>query len=380
MRVLRRGRRAHRGRRSVRRRGRSRVVHRAARRHRDDAGAGDGARAAGRAGLDARRARVAAAHAARGRTPIADRRLGGRAARRGLRGAVSRPDGRDRARAADRRSTPAAVARRAGARRLDATTARASSATARSATATSSRRPAPAGGARDRAAAAGAASSARSRPRSRTAPSSRTPSSRSTSARPDVELARDRREAAHELTPGRTRMRDAARATRTSTRSSALEAASFTNPWTREMLARELSNSDVTRVYVLRDAGPAGCSAFCACWVIFDELHINTLAVAADRRRRGTGDAAARRRVRRGRRRGRAPGDARGARVEHAALWPLRTARLSRSRPSGPRYYTPPEEDALILWRDNLPARLDTSSLKGVTACGTLRHMNVLRG
>ena len=32
----------------------------------------------------------------------------------------------------------------------------------------------------------------------------------------------------------------------------ALEADSFTNPWTRDMLARELERSDVTRVYVLR--------------------------------------------------------------------------------------------------------------------------------
>jgi ribosomal-protein-alanine N-acetyltransferase len=66
----------------------------------------------------------------------------------------------------------------------------------------------------------------------------------------------------------------------------ALEAASFTNPWTREMLERELRQSNVARVYVLRAAGHR-VAAFCACWVVHDELHINTIAVHADLRRQG---------------------------------------------------------------------------------------------
>jgi [ribosomal protein S18]-alanine N-acetyltransferase len=66
----------------------------------------------------------------------------------------------------------------------------------------------------------------------------------------------------------------------------ALESECFTNPWTREMLARELERSDVTRVYVLR-LPARRVAAFCACWVIHDELHINTVAVAHDVRRRG---------------------------------------------------------------------------------------------
>ena len=38
----------------------------------------------------------------------------------------------------------------------------------------------------------------------------------------------------------------------------ALEAESFTNPWSRDTLVWELRNSDVTRVYVLRDDGGPG--------------------------------------------------------------------------------------------------------------------------
>src|SRR5258708_18229287 len=65
-----------------------------------------------------------------------------------------------------------------------------------------------------------------------------------------------------------------------------LEAASFTNPWSRETIVWELRNSDVTRVYLLRDDHEQ-VLAFCVCWLIFDELHINTLAVAPAARRTG---------------------------------------------------------------------------------------------
>src|SRR4051812_4323099 len=70
----------------------------------------------------------------------------------------------------------------------------------------------------------------------------------------------------------------------------ALEAASFTNPWTREMLARELEPPTAARVYVLR-LPEARVAAFCSCWVIGDELHINTIAVDPARRRHGLGRA-----------------------------------------------------------------------------------------
>lgn len=66
----------------------------------------------------------------------------------------------------------------------------------------------------------------------------------------------------------------------------ALEAATFTNPWTREMLERELRQSDVARVYVARLQGHP-VAAFCACWLVYDELHINTIAVDSAVRRQG---------------------------------------------------------------------------------------------
>ena len=64
-----------------------------------------------------------------------------------------------------------------------------------------------------------------------------------------------------------------------------LESESFSNPWSPEALAAML-RSTITRLYVARQ-GDHGIVAFCACWVVGDELHINTVAVARPHRRRG---------------------------------------------------------------------------------------------
>ena len=65
----------------------------------------------------------------------------------------------------------------------------------------------------------------------------------------------------------------------------ALEGESFSNPWTAVALA-DMLTSPVTRLYVARqpDRRVIG---FCACWLIEDELHINTVAVQPTVRRRG---------------------------------------------------------------------------------------------
>jgi [ribosomal protein S18]-alanine N-acetyltransferase len=132
----------------------------------------------------------------------------------------------------------------------------------------------------------------------------------------------------------------------------ALETESFTNPWSRETLEWELRNSDVTRIYVLRlDEGPI--AAFCVCWIIFNELHINTIAVAPAERRRGLAtalmkhvmaEAAARHATR-------ATLEVRASNTTALKLYEGLGFRVTARRP---RYYTLPEEDALILWRDGL--------------------------
>ncbi len=131
-----------------------------------------------------------------------------------------------------------------------------------------------------------------------------------------------------------------------------LEADSFTNPWSRETLVWELRNSDVTRVYLLRD-DQEKVLAFCLCWLIFDELHINTLAVAPSARRTGLATFLLRQVM--------AEAVAGGAlkatlevRASNTAALALYTGLGFHVEATRPRYYTQPEEDALILWRESL--------------------------
>ena len=130
----------------------------------------------------------------------------------------------------------------------------------------------------------------------------------------------------------------------------ALELESFTNPWTRETLVWELTNSDVTRVYLLRDIEDRAV-AFCISWVIFDELHINTLAVSPAYRRKGLATRllhgvmaeAAKEGARR------ATLEVRESNTAALALYAkLGFAVTARRR----GYYANPLEDALILWRE----------------------------
>jgi ribosomal-protein-alanine N-acetyltransferase len=133
----------------------------------------------------------------------------------------------------------------------------------------------------------------------------------------------------------------------------ALESESFTNPWPRDTLVWELENSDVTRAYVLRDDERV--VAFCVCWVIFDELHINTLAVAPGARRRGMATTLLRHVMAEAAVSGatRATLEVRASNAPALALYGRLGFRVAATRPA---YYVKPQEDALILWRDGLDA------------------------
>ena len=128
----------------------------------------------------------------------------------------------------------------------------------------------------------------------------------------------------------------------------ALEAQAFTNPWPRETLVWELRNSDVTRIYLLRnDAGAV--VGFCVCWVVFDELHINTLAVAPNERRKGLATLMLEHVLTEGSKEGarKATLEVRASNTAALALYERLGFRVTATRP---RYYTNPDEDALILW------------------------------
>lgn len=129
----------------------------------------------------------------------------------------------------------------------------------------------------------------------------------------------------------------------------AVDAETFERPWTREMYEWEATHSDVARFYVARAAGSV--VAYCAGWVIFDELHINNLAVAPAWRRRGVAsallafvlrDAAAEGAIR-------ATLEVRRSNEPARRLYERFGFGYAGVRPD---YYREPVEDALVLWRE----------------------------
>ena len=132
----------------------------------------------------------------------------------------------------------------------------------------------------------------------------------------------------------------------------AIEEASFTNPWTREMYLAELDNHGVSYCFLAHDTA-GHVVGFCSFWRVLDELHINNLAVKPESRRSGVATALLERVLR--------EGGIMGA--QRATLEVRRSndpARLLYERfgflVAGVRraYYTKPVEDALILWREGL--------------------------
>lgn len=131
-----------------------------------------------------------------------------------------------------------------------------------------------------------------------------------------------------------------------------LEARCFTNPWTREMLARELADSQVAHVFVLRLPG-IPVAAFCSCWIVADELHVNTIAVDFPHRQHGLGTRLMRWVMAEAARRGaaRATLEVRASNEAARRLYERLGFQVAARR-SG--YYTQPDEDALILWSAQL--------------------------
>jgi [ribosomal protein S18]-alanine N-acetyltransferase len=131
----------------------------------------------------------------------------------------------------------------------------------------------------------------------------------------------------------------------------AIEVASFSNPWTRQMYLRELQNPDVSFLYVLRL--PQLIAGFCSFWLVLDEIHINNLAVRAGHQGRGLGTALLQHVLRVGASRGaeRATLEVRRSNAQARKLYERLGFTVAATRPN---YYVSPPEDALILWRGAL--------------------------
>ena len=132
----------------------------------------------------------------------------------------------------------------------------------------------------------------------------------------------------------------------------AIEEAAFTNPWTREMHLAELQNRSVSYCYVAYD--PAGHAlGFCSFWHVVDELHINNLAVLPAHRRAGIATALLQYVLAEGVRLGarRATLEVRQSNVAARQLYERFGFVVAGVRRG---YYSKPEEDALVLWRESL--------------------------
>lgn len=131
-----------------------------------------------------------------------------------------------------------------------------------------------------------------------------------------------------------------------------VEAESFTNPWTREMYEWELTNRDICSILVVRtpDCRVAG---FCAFWLVFDEIHINNIAMRPAFRGRGFGTLLMRHVLAEGRVLGarRATLEVRASNIGARRLYERLGFAVAGSRRN---YYTSPEEDALILWHEHV--------------------------
>jgi len=137
-----------------------------------------------------------------------------------------------------------------------------------------------------------------------------------------------------------------------------VEGESFSNPWTRDMYVWELQNRSVCHIFIVRTP-ECRVAGFCACWLVFDEVHINNVAIRPTYRGLGMGTALLQHVLAEGRRLGarRATLEVRASNVGARRLYERLGFYVAGTRRN---YYTSPVEDALILWRDegaNPPAR-----------------------
>ena len=132
----------------------------------------------------------------------------------------------------------------------------------------------------------------------------------------------------------------------------AIEEASFTSPWTREMYLAELDNAGISFFYLART--PLGeIIGFCSFWRVLDELHLNNLAVAPEHRRSGVASALLQKVLGDGARFGaqRATLEVRSSNTPAQQLYERFGFTVAGVRRG---YYSSPPEDALVLWKERL--------------------------
>lgn len=126
----------------------------------------------------------------------------------------------------------------------------------------------------------------------------------------------------------------------------AIEERSFTLPWRRKMFEAELTGNPFASLAVAIGPNDAVLGYICI-WVVFDELHLMTLSVHPDCRRRGIGEELVRWALDCGRGRVRlATLEVRAGNAAARALYEKFGFSATATRPG---YYHEPREDAVIM-------------------------------
>ena len=133
----------------------------------------------------------------------------------------------------------------------------------------------------------------------------------------------------------------------------AIEEASFTSPWTKDMYLAELENPGISYFYLAKTR-LGEIIGFCSFWRVLDELHINNLAVAPEHRRARVATALLSRVLEDGAKLGalRATLEVRHSNEPAQRLYERFGFTVAGVRRG---YYTSPVEDALVLWKERLP-------------------------
>ena len=131
-----------------------------------------------------------------------------------------------------------------------------------------------------------------------------------------------------------------------------IERAAFSHPWSRDLIAREMSH-DWSTILLAVEPTPAGevVLGLVVFWLVHDEVHVLNVAVAPEARRRGTARALMREAERRGL--------GSGARLATLEVRRSNRAAIELYRSLGyrevgvrPLYYAEEGEDAIVMERD----------------------------
>ncbi|WP_224249193.1 ribosomal protein S18-alanine N-acetyltransferase [Hyalangium gracile] len=133
----------------------------------------------------------------------------------------------------------------------------------------------------------------------------------------------------------------------------ALEQAAFRNPWSPELLRRELDH-DWSTIFLVEEPQPGGSRKLLGLaifWIVQDEVHVLNVAVAPEHRRRGVGRAVMDEVLARGRHRRCTLATLEVRRSNEAAIGLYKSLGF-RTVGVRPNYYVDEKEDALVMVLD----------------------------